>query len=232
MMVGRNHNSNNSGPGTVSTLLWGGKTLRLYTYFVRASVPKTSSIFFLESGMRTSSSPLEDESIFPPLQCVIFPRFCHKTVLRPVWRVLTWIFCIQAFHIHLIYSLRIRSVKAFIIIPFILWRCEISPSKIIWRPERLIAKPFHSWQSRIPSPWWWIGTKAASSLCTWQWLDSGRIGTRWPGWSCLCGCKRRTPVWAAEEESVSQKLLWFSTILSSKATTNPTMFRKSVQGIL
>lgn len=76
---------------------------------------------------------------FPPLQCVIFPCFCHKTVLRPAWRVLTWIFCIQAFHIHVIYSLRIRSVKALIItIPFILWRCEISPSKIIWRLERLI----------------------------------------------------------------------------------------------
>lgn len=167
-------------------------------------------------------------SLFFPLCRASFSLVSVTKLLRPVWRVLTWIFCIQAFHIHVIYSLRIQSVKALIItIPFILWRCEISPSKIIWRLERLIAKTFHSWQSRIPSPWWWIGTKAASSLCTWQWLDSGRIGTRWPGWSCLCGCKRRTPVWVAEEESVSQKLLWFSSILSSVATTNLTMREKN-----
>lgn len=149
--------------------------------------------------MRTSSSPLEDESIFSPSSVRHFPLFLSQNCVASSVKSFDLNILHPAFHIHVIYSLRIRGVKAFIIIPFILWRCEISPSKTIWRLERLIAKPFHSWQSRIPSPWWWIGTTAASSLCTWQWLDSGRIGTRWPGWSCLCGCRRRTPVWAAEE---------------------------------
>lgn len=66
-------------------------------------------------------------------------------------------------------------------------------------------KDFLFWQSpqKLHSPLWWSGTKAASSLCTWLWLDWGRIGTRWPGWSCPCGCKQRTPVRDGQRERVS-----------------------------
>lgn len=47
--------------------------------------------------------------------------------------------------------------------------------------------------SRTDSPLWWSDRKAASSPCIWPWLGWGHIGTRWPGWSCPCGCKQRIP---------------------------------------
>lgn len=68
--------------------------------------------------------------------------------------------------------------------------------------------PSHS----AASPWWWSGTGAASALCTWPWLGWGRIGTRWPGWSGPCGCRRRTPA-SERKKSIREVVLQLEVFL-------------------